>query len=286
MISLSPALQVNWDWRAAGNFVCGGTGAGMLATAACGGWLGTLQFEAATGAALAAIGIGLFLVWLEIGRPWRFANVFRNPATSWMSREAWAAVVLFPAGALGAILGSPPVISIAAVAGLFFLVCQAQMLQAAKGIPAWRDASVVPLIVATGLTEGAAALLIAATALGTVPQWLLMAVFVLITSRTIVMLVYAYRLRGDKLPLAARGQLRAVTMTVIVAGGAIPLALLIAPLPGIAAALGGLLAASAGWWFKYTLVCRLAFTQGFEIEHTPARGPVPGGPGIRPGWTS
>ena len=38
------------------------------------------------------------------------------------------------------------------------------------------------------------------------------------------------------------------------------------------AALAGALAAAAGAWFKYTLVCRASFTQGFALPHTPARG--------------
>ncbi len=45
--------------------------------------------------AMAFVGAGLFCVWLEIGRPWRFLNVFRHPARSWMTREAIIAIVLF-----------------------------------------------------------------------------------------------------------------------------------------------------------------------------------------------
>jgi hypothetical protein len=38
---------------------------------------------------------------------------------------------------------------------LAFVYCQARILQAATGIPAWREPLIVPLIVATGLAEGA-----------------------------------------------------------------------------------------------------------------------------------
>jgi hypothetical protein len=41
-----------------------------------------------------------------------------------------------------------------------FLYCQARILRAAKGIPAWRTPWVVPLIVLSGLAEGGALLLL------------------------------------------------------------------------------------------------------------------------------
>jgi phenylacetyl-CoA:acceptor oxidoreductase 26-kDa subunit len=52
------------------------------------------------------------------------------------------------------------------------------------------------------------------------------------------------------------------------------------------AVLAGVLAAAAGGWFKYTLVCRAAFTQGFALPQTPARGEGRAGLGVQPGWNS
>jgi phenylacetyl-CoA:acceptor oxidoreductase subunit 2 len=48
----------------------------------------------------------------------------------------------------------------AAIAAGAFLYCQARILRAAKGIPAWRTPWVVPLIVISGLAEGGALLLL------------------------------------------------------------------------------------------------------------------------------
>ena len=287
MIAVAPALQRNWDWRAAGNFICGGSGAGLMVFAACAAWLGTPRFEPAAIAALLFVGLGLFLVWLEIGRPWRFANVFRNPASSWMSREAWIAAVFFPAGLLGAILGSPVFVSAAALLGLIFLLCQAFMLRAAKGIPTWRNAALSPLIFATGLTEGAGLLLAASALTKSLPQWLTISVLVLVLWRTALAFAYAYRLRGRKAPDAARPGLKIMTALVTLPCGLLPALLLLVPLPGgaVAAGASGFLAAAGGWCLKYMLVCTLAYTQGFAIEHTPARGPVRAGPGARPGWS-
>ena len=239
-------------------------------------------------AALVFVGLGLGLVWLEIGRPWRFLNVLRNPATSWMSREAWAAVVFMPAGALGAVTGSPMITSIAAAAGLFFLLCQAQMLRAARGVPAWRDPAIIPLVMATGLAEGAGLMLVATAISQDQPQWLSITALVMLMVRTVLVLVYGVRLRQRRAPDAVVNRLKAMTTSGAAVGGAAPVVLLVgAMLLGIETAgiLAGLIAAVTGWHLKYTIVRSLAFTQGFAIERSPARGAATAGPGTRPGWS-
>ena len=100
-----PWQQRHWDWRAAGNFVCGGAGAGLIVYAAIFG-AATPAFAALVLAGLALVGLGLFCVWLEIGRPLRALHVFFNPRTSWMTREAFVATLLFPV-ALAAAAGIP-----------------------------------------------------------------------------------------------------------------------------------------------------------------------------------
>ena len=58
-------------------------------------------------AGLALVALGLIAVWLEIGRPLRALNVLFHLRRSWMSREALAAVLLFPLGLLaGRLLGA------------------------------------------------------------------------------------------------------------------------------------------------------------------------------------
>ena len=86
-----PWRQTQWDGRAALNFVAGGAGAGLLVAAALAGSGATGSAGGAgdaggswpwlAGAAL--VMLGLFSVWLEIGRPWRALNVFRAPRRSW-----------------------------------------------------------------------------------------------------------------------------------------------------------------------------------------------------------
>ncbi len=88
----NPWQQQSWDWRAAGNFICGGVGGGLIV---CAVLLDAPHGLLLWGAVL--VGLGLGSVWLEIGRPWRAMHVYLNPRTSWMSREAIVAPLLFAA---------------------------------------------------------------------------------------------------------------------------------------------------------------------------------------------
>src|SRR6185436_17826030 len=143
-----PWVQRHWDLRAAANFMLGGTGAGLLIAGAIAA--PAPRFAIAAGLLLVACGLGA--VWLEIGRKLRALHVFFNPFTSWMTREAFFAVLFFAFAGIS--LALPQLASAAALAALAFLYCQARILRAAKGIPAWRAAEVVPLILSTGLAEG------------------------------------------------------------------------------------------------------------------------------------
>ena len=53
----------------------------------------------------------------------------------------------------------------------------------------------------------------------------------------------------------------------------------------VLALLGGLCAVAGGWLFKFTLVTRAAYNQGYAVMHLPTRG---GDntltPGVKPGW--
>ena len=148
----APWQQTQWDWRAAGNFVCGGAGGGLIAFAAMSGAQGPVLAVLLLGG-LALVGTGLVCVWLEIGRPLRALHVFFNPRTSWMTREGFAALLLMPV-VLAAAAGLPGFDWLAAVLALAFVYCQGRILKAAKGIPAWREPLIVPLLVFTGLAEG------------------------------------------------------------------------------------------------------------------------------------
>ncbi|WP_372885474.1 DmsC/YnfH family molybdoenzyme membrane anchor subunit [Shimia sp.] len=291
LAAVSPKLQTSWDWRAAANFTLGGTGTGLLAMAMLAAVMGTTSWLAVL-LALMLVGAGLFCVWLEIGRPWRFINVLFNARTSWMSREAFSAMPLFGFGGLAWLTGSVGLGVAAALSGLVFLYCQARILQAAKGIPAWRQPEIVPLMVTTGLTEGAGILALLSLIPGTpdligggLPLLLLALVLLRLGLWSRYRSAFAangaptgaldiYDAMKAGLGLAPQGLVAlCAAAAVIVPGAAAP-----------ALALAGLGALLTGWNFKYTLITRAAFNQGYAINRMPARGAGKSSAGIQPGW--
>lgn len=291
LAAVSPKVQTNWDWRAAANFVFGGTGTGLLAATMLAGLFSTTVWPAVL-LALVFVSVGLFCVWLEIGRPWRFLNVYRNARTSWMSREAFAALPFFGFGGLSWLTGSLTLGFLAALSGFVFLYSQARILRAAKGIPAWRQPGIVPLIVATGLVEGTGVLVLLFVLTGVERDLGLGLAFVLLVLLVVRWVLWkSYRVSfketGAPTGLAAVLDSPETGMTWVIHGVLIGLTIvaIFSPFGQEAAlALAGLGAAASGWMFKYALITKAAFTQGFALNKMPARGAGVSSPGIQPGW--
>lgn len=249
------ALQINWDARAALNFMCGGSGAGLLLATAL---VQPPQASWAIVLALALIGTGLTAVWIELGKPQRALHVFFNPYTSWMARESLAAVALFALGI--AALYEPSLLLAAAAAAAAFVFCQARMLQGAKGIPAWRAPEALPLMLATSLAEGAGLCLLFRS------SELALGLFVLaVLARALAWARYAGAVKNRALAPTGRMLMQVGTvaaLALVLAG-----TLVAAALP-----LAGLCALAAGWHFKFTLVTRASHKQGFALPRLPVRG--------------
>ena len=283
MFSIKPVVQDYWDWRAAGNFLFGGTGSGLMIVLAFAALLGGVSFPLPALIALAFVGAGLFLVWLEIGKPWRFLNVFRNPFTSWMSREAYAAAFLTLAGLAAAWTGS-------AALGAVFLFCQARILHASRGIPAWRDSSVLPVIFATGIAEGTALAALILLAEPSRPAWLLPLLLIALFVRALTFFQYRKRMSDGRAPVAVVRRLARISTTVWTLAFAVPAALVVIAmavpaLAPIATAIAAICAVFGGWHVKFNIVRKLAHVQGLAIERMPVRG-TPGiaTPSAHPGW--
>jgi phenylacetyl-CoA:acceptor oxidoreductase subunit 2 len=272
-----PWRQTSWDARAAGNFVCGGAGAGLIVFAVLAGTTGRYGAWLIL-AGLALIGLGLFCVSLELGRPLRALNVIRNPRTSWMAREAWVAGVLFPAGIVAAFV-LPVAAWAAAFLALAFVYCQSRLLQGAKGIPAWREPLLVPLVIITGLVEGGG-IFVATVPLHRTATLLLLALFaVLVIVRMGVWIAYHRRLKGC-IAEGARVALDHAGIVLLVPGTVLPLCM-IAVMASMTLTVGmlsalcvatGLTALLAGSWLKFVIVTRAGFNQGFALPHLPVRG--------------
>jgi phenylacetyl-CoA:acceptor oxidoreductase subunit 2 len=270
-----PWHQTNWDFRAALNFIFGGAGAGLLVVAAFSGLAGdALRAEFLLGMAL--IGAGLISVWFEIGRPLRALNVAFNPFTSWMTRESFAAGVVFALGLAAAWLGSQPLAQAAALAALVFAYCQGRILQAAKGIPAWREPALAWLNFTTALTEGAGLFVALATLFDTPAKGVLAYFSLALIARGLAWSIY----RGGAEKIVVRPALAKLDRAgkILIQFGTIaPLALLllavfVADVARGALLLAGFGALAAGWQFKFVLITRAAYNQGFALPHLPIRG--------------
>lgn len=271
----NPWQQQSWDARAAGNFIGGGAGCGLLIFTTLAGAPGSLR-QGLLVLALLLVSAGLLCVWAEIGRPWRAINVLFHPQASWMSREALVAPLLLGCGA--AALVWPALQPPAALLAAAFLYCQARILHAARGIPAWREPMTVPLLVATGLAEGAGLYWLAAPAWGAGGTAAWIGFGVLLALRFAVGARWYRRL----VPVLRPAALSAVNRAGhgYNAGSLLPLALVLlvlaAPLPpvlaGLLQVLAGALAVAGGALFKFLLVTRAGFNQGFALPHLPVRG--------------
>ncbi|MGO8865845.1 MAG: phenylacetyl-CoA:acceptor oxidoreductase [Alphaproteobacteria bacterium] len=292
MDRIAPWLQTHWDDRAAGNFIGGGTGSGLAIVAATTLLASGEGPPAAFALAALLIALGLGLVWFEMGRPWRFLHVFLHPHTSWMTREALIAPPLLAALGIAAWLGGAASAVAALVLSLAFLYSQSQILHAAKGIPAWREPRIVPLIMTTGIAEGAGAYLLIGAVFGVLPESPFAIAFALaaIFARSFAWSSYRRHLSRSSAPAGARRALAAFSPMVVMLGTIVPFVLLLAALAlpdavNALAPLGGLAALAVGWRMKHGLLRRAAFNQGFAIAQPPGERSSTTRAEARPGWS-
>jgi phenylacetyl-CoA:acceptor oxidoreductase subunit 2 len=262
-----PWQQLHWDERAAANFILVAWAVSSTVTP---------LWQAYVLAGMVSIGLGLGAVWLEIGRKLRAIHVFFHPQTSWMTREAMVAVVLFGLGLAALVSGLRALGLAAALVALGFVYCQGRILHASKGIPAWREPTITGFIVTTGLAEGAGAFL-AASAIASGTHWAGLAFFALaVVARALAWSRYRARLEHgaarrafDVLNPAGRMLIQLgtiVPLVIALAGLAVP------EFSRTAGVFAGLVALGAGWYLKFVLVTRAAFNQGFALPKLPVRG--------------
>jgi len=280
-------LQRFWDLRAACNFIGGGTGSSLLVWAPLGLTTGIPYFPTAI-LGLALVSFGLFMVWLEIGKPWRAFNVFFRPQTSWMTREGIVAVPLFALGTLAILFDAPlqtlwtmpsPIVPamLAALVGLAFLYCQLRILNSARGLPAWREPRAMLLIGLSGLGEGLGLYLLLAAILGFVPMNILALALALLLGRVLAWRSYIVALRRTTVPDSTLTALTTMQGGFLLIGHLLPSLLIVIAVTwtGMAttfSALAGITATLAGWWLKIVLVTRAAYIPGAAIPNLPVRG--------------
>lgn len=268
-------VQTSWDIRAAGNFIFAGCGSALLFVGAVQALQGRMSLPA-TFVALGLMAMGLFCVWLEIGRPWRAINVLFHPHTSWMTREASVAMLTFVLAIAAVYTGSRILLIACGLAGLLFLFCQGMILYASKAIPAWRESAIVPLIILTGLCE-AMAMFLAVSGTGAVASTgTIVALIVLLVARFFSWSRYLARLRSQWMPQGLDLRLGRNSRILLMVGTLLPVGLLLISAMAISGAGDGMgrgsllmIAAAAallaGWYTKWNLITKASHVQGFAL---------------------
>ena len=275
------ARQTYWDYRAAMNFTMGGMSSGLVVMATIAHFVSGLSSEALlylNVAAGAGMGIGLFFVFMEIGRKMRFWRALMRPQSSWMTREVYAVAVFYPALLADLIWPGPVLHFTVAFAALAFLYCQARILHAAKGIPAWRVGLIPTMIVTTGLLEGVGLLGIASgiaswrfeASMAFISTW---GALLALASMLIWQRYFAFAKR-DGVPPLARAELQKLTPPLRLIGHITPLVLfaLAAAFSESLLAIAGVAAIAGGVMWKFTVITRACHQQGFSMPKMPQRG--------------
>lgn len=279
---LTGERQTFWDYRAAMNFTMGGFGSGLAVIAYLVHLLGdlpetTLTYLYAAGAVIMAV--GLFFVFLEIARKLRFALVILRPQSSWMTREVYFVAVLYPAIAADLVWPHEVLHLVAALSAAGFLYSQGRILHAGKGIPAWRVPAMPRMFVATGLFEGVA---LAALAMALLPGdapytgWVPIAGVVLAVINAALWWRYVSSAKARGIGAKARQEFARIRPALHIFGHAAPLGLflvaILADSPELWLGLGGVSVLIGGALWKFTVVARASYQQGFALPQMPRRG--------------
>ena len=275
--------QTFWDIRAAMNFIMGGFGAGLIVMTYVLHLTTNLAESVMLNIYLVAaviIAVGLFFVWLKIGRKLRAMYVILKPQTSWMSREVYAAGVLYILGLIDYYNPSMAFHTLVAVAAFIFLYCQARILHSAKGIPTWRAPQIPRMLVATGLYEGVGLVAIILTfepeSMGSIHP---LAVVALVLAAINALIWRSYLMGAKQIGIGplARAILLGVSTKVHLTAHFLPAAVFITFLtlpnrPAWLMAVAGLLVIIGGAYWKIVLITKACHQQGYALAKFPRRG--------------
>ena len=278
---LAGKVQEFWDFRALMNFALGGMSSGLIILATLTYFfvgipekmLIYLYVSAGLG-----IAVGLFFVFMEIGRKSRFLLVLLRPNSSWMTRETYAVAVFYPVLVAAVLWGFQELYLVMSLIALLFLYCQAKILHVTRGVPAWRVDLIPTMIVVAGLTEGMG---LFAIVVGLLPQLFLNTIVfvsilgVLLSTLTAVLWqLYLVRAKTNGLSPLARRELERITPLLRYTSHLTPLIcfplavgfneifLLVA---GGASVVGGII-------WKFTIIIRASYMQGYSLPKIPQRG--------------
>ncbi len=276
--------QTFWDYRAAMNFALGGMASGLATVAGLAHFGNRLTSDALHFLDLVAavcMAVGLFFVFLKLGRKVRFFNVLLRPQTSWMTRETYCVAIFYPTVTAALAWPHTALDLLAMVAAAGFLVCQASILHAGKGIPTWRAPLVRWMLITTGLLEGIGVVAVVA-AFGTTPvrfgPGLAVIAIALALGNAALWWRYRATAKARGIGPLSRRDLAAVSPALYLLGYAGPAVLFSLSLivgyaqATILAACGGAAAIAGGMLLKFTIIIKACHQQGYAVPMVPRRG--------------
>jgi phenylacetyl-CoA:acceptor oxidoreductase subunit 2 len=169
---------------------------------------------------------------------------------------------------------------LAGVFALVFLCCQAKILHRARGISAWRVPLVPWMIVASGLLEGLGLLLLMQVwieSFGGHSPSLAVAGLVLVALNAGLWAAYRARAAQNGMVPLSRRLIAEISLPLHLTGHAFPAIMFILALasPDIARVClgaGGIAAIAGGAFWKFMLIVRGGYQQGFSLPMLPQRG--------------
>jgi len=274
------SLQNFWDWRAAMNWMFGGMGSGLLVL--------TSLFTATNAiplglsrdlilCALVSISVGLFFVFLKIGRKIRFWRAILRPQSSWMTRELYVVAFLFPVSIYTAFDSNPLNLCFTAFFALCFLYCQSMILYKARGIPAWRVPDIPWMIFFGGLMEGFGLLIIFLAFQGLYLHPPLLILSSSILAGISFILWYRYLVKSEeRLPPLAVAVLKSssplLSSIAIIMVGVMVYGLLVPKDAHLLFALFGISAITFGFVWKFIVIVKASYFNGLTYNFSPRRG--------------
>ena len=296
---LTGRLQTFWDWRAAMNWIFGGISSGALVwfwLLSLTGWPAAPLHSWLNAAGGLVMAVGLFFVFLKIGRKERFWRAVARPQTSWMTRELFTVVVFAAAVAIGLLWHHPIIFAVVGLSALAFLICQAMILWRARGIPAWRHRVMPAMVVASGLLEGAgfcALALMVTNTLGLVqaspqtpasvlePTFGLVALVGVVAAAVMIVLwrTYITSAGSEGVGPLSRQVLGTIDRILVPVGQVAPFVLFAiaylwsgSAIANLAIVVAGMLAIAGGAYWKFMIITRAGHHQGFAMAKQPHRG--------------
>ena len=197
-----------------------------------------------------------------------------------MTRELYTVAIFFPAVAAGYLWQAPVSFALSAAAAAAFLLCQGQILYRARGIPAWRAPLIPYMIVASGLLEGMGLLAFMVGLPNGLPIEASDAAkpaIVLIIVNAVLWHTYRNDLAKHGVPPLAREAIAEGDHAIRYGGHWVAvvlfaLSVMLPQIPLSIMTIAGVGLIGGGVFWKWTVILRVGYFQGFHLTKTPQRG--------------